>query len=139
MTAETKATLREAIADAFISIAPSRDFLSKPTVHLKSGYLPLCVQVAKSAINKNAVSIHDDYVSFMVPDWSMRPQVQNANLDLEAKENTEMGHRLHVYGLTPHKIKSNPDSLMTKLLTLAKEESISRQTHKSPRIRNHNG
>jgi hypothetical protein len=114
---------QQEIADALLGVAPTADFLRKEPQ--KRGYTPLSNQVHKSPKNKNAVSIHENYVSFMVPNWLLDTEARALNLTTRC--DTNLGKRLHILHLTTVQIKSNA-SYFSKLLQIAKEESRGRQT-----------
>jgi hypothetical protein len=67
-----------AVADALLRLAPDGHIFTKPDEKHKTKYIPLSVRVSKSTIHKNAVSVHDDYISFMVKDWTRYPIAEGA-------------------------------------------------------------
>jgi len=121
-----------AMADALLSVAPTPEFLTLKSEPIEADYIPLCVQLGKSPKNKNAVSIHWDHVSFMVPDWALASDAANFNLRTEQSEEPGYGKRLHVLGVTAAQVKSNA-AFYAKALEVAKRESEKRQTVKSKR------
>jgi len=112
------------VAEALLAVAPTENFLSPPAQKYKGRFIPLSAQVSKSKLNKNAVSIHEKFVSFMVPDWSLEDHAKTGNFDVE--RNLTYGLRLHFNGLTPRQIHNNGD-FFSNALSIAKKESERRQ------------
>jgi hypothetical protein len=113
-----------AIAHGLLNVAPEQNFLSLPSDTHTADFIPLSARIGKSPQNKNAVSVHSAFVSFMVPDWSVDSEVRDAGF--VTKQTTEIGNRLHVFGLNPEHIKNNGE-LFQKLVITAKAESEDRQ------------
>jgi hypothetical protein len=116
-----------AVAKALLSAAPNDHIFTEPDEGHEARYIPLSVQVSKGTTHKNAVSVHHDYVSFMVADWTVEPSVRAAGF--RTMHSTRYGKRLHVFGITPAAIEDSP-VLFQALLFEADKESRDRQRTK---------
>ena len=74
-----------AIADCLLSISVSEHSLLIPDETHKSAYIPLSIQVNKSKKQKNTVSIHREFVSFMVHDWTIETDANLGGFKNEAR------------------------------------------------------
>jgi len=116
-----------AVARALLSVAPTGHIFTEPDEYHKAKYIPLSVQVSKGKAHKNAVSVHDDYVSFMVADWTIEHSVKAAGF--RTMQSTRYGKRLHVLGITAIAI-ADSHVLFQTLLSEADKESRNRQRTK---------
>ena len=103
-----------------MSSQPERFVL--PVKRYRSSYLPLSNSAGGG--HKNAVSIDRDYISFMVPDWSLESEA--LNLGFETRQNTRYGLRLQFLGVTSEKLSSNKD-FIDRLMRTAIDESERRK------------